>query len=672
SRGGEPRQLTWYPANGPLPDRWGYDNQVYGWAPDGTAVLFRSLRDAWTTAAGRLYTVAMPAVRRQRGALPVALPMPTAGAGDFSPDGKRLCYSPLFRDFRTWKRYQGGWAQDLFVFDPATGQATNITDHPRTDRDPMWIGEQIWFASDRSGTLNLWSYDLRSRTTNQETTGTTWDVRWPSAGGPGEGRIVYEKGGQLYWFDCVARAEHAITIRVPDEGLLNRQRTIDASGQIESMALSPGGRRALFAAHGDLLTVPREHGDVRNLTRTPGAHDKHARFSPDGGTVAFVSDAGGEEQIWLVDHLGQTAPRQLTSLPGTMLYQPEWSPDGRWVACGDKDGVVRVVAVADGEVTMVADERAGQCRDYCWSPCSGYLAFTLTGTNDLSALMIWSRADGVLHRVSRPLANDTSPAWGPRGERLFFLGLRGFAPRLPGAYEWDFQVDRAMGIYALALRKDLGPWLPPRSDEAVAGDADDRTSAKADAGPVPFDGPITIDFDGLAARVEPIPVEFDNYRGLTANDAGLLFVRRGGSYYGRSPDQPASLQLFARAERKQVTLASDVAGYALSPDGKNVLVRSGGKYHVHEATCKGTEGKPLDLQGLPVDKVPAAEYRQIFAEVWRRYRDFFYVANMHGHDWEALRERYAPLVSWVRHRSDLNYVLGEMIAELNVGHAYIS
>jgi len=668
SAGGEPRQLTWYPSSGPLPDRWGYDNQVYGWTPDGTAVLFRSLRDAWTTAGGRLYTVAMPSAQRARGALPVALPMPTAGAGTFSPDGLRLCYSPLFRDFRTWKRYQGGWAQDLFVFDPATGQAENITDHPRSDRDPMWIGDRIWFASDRSGTLNLWSYDLRTKTTHQETTSINWDVRWPSAGGPGEDRIVFEKGGSLFWFDCKTRTENAIDIRVPDEGLLRRPTTVDASDLIEGMSLSPGGRRVAVAARGEVLTVPKKHGDVRNLTRTPGAHEKHAAFSPDGSTIAYVGDANGDEQVWLVDHLGAEPPRLLFAGGGGMLYAPAWSPDGEWIAIGNKDGVVHSIEVATGKATFVANERVGQCRDYTWSPCSGHLAFTLTGDNDLSAVMIWDRTQQVTHRVSRPLSNDSSPSWGPRGERLFFVGLRGFAPRLPGAYEWDFQVDRAWGLFALALRKDLGPWLPARSDEAVA-DADKPDEADKAA---TFEAPITIDFDGLAERVESVPVALDNYGGLIAVDDGLLYFRRGGSYYGRGSDQPVALQFFSSDERKEATLATGVSSYDVAPDGKHVLVRKGGTFAIHDVKLTGADGTAVDLQGLPVEKVPVDEYWQIFNEVWRRYRDFFYVANMHGHDWEVLRTRYAPLVAHVRHRSDLNYVLGEMIAELNVGHAYIS
>jgi tricorn protease len=666
SDGGELRQLTWYPAKGPLPDRWGYDNQVYGWTPDGSAVLFRSLRSSWSPGAPRLYTVAMPASARQRGGLPVPLPMPVAGAGEFAPDGRAIVYSPLFRDFRTWKRYEGGWATDLHVFDPATGRGENITDHARTDRDPMWIGERIWFASDRSGTLNLWSYDVATRSVHQETTSTTWDVRWPSAGGPQDARIVYEKGGELFWFDTKTRIEHAIPIRVPEEGLLTRTTTVDASGLIQHQALSPGGRRAVFAARGELLTVPREHGDVRNLTRTSGAHEKHPQFSPDGSTVAFVSDQNGEEQIWLVDHLGEQPPRQLTRGLAAMLYEPVWSPDGKWLAFGDKDGVLRVADAATGDLVVVADESRGQLRDHVWSPCSGHLAFSMTTGTECRQLHVWSRGSGAVQVVSRPLSNDSAPAWDPRGERLYFLGLRGFQPRLAGDYEWDFQVDRAWGVFALALQNGLPSLLPPRSDEATA---------PADTPPAPakFEAPIAIDFDGLAERVEALPLPLDNYGALAAAGENLLVLRRGGSYYGRDSDQPTSLLAWSGKDRKHETIATDVRSIALAPDGSHVLVRTAKGWSVAKASPDGKDGqKSLDLRGLPVPKVPADEYWQIFHEVWRRYRDFFYVANMHGHDWEGLRARYAPLVAHVRHRSDLNYVIGEMIAELNVGHAYIA
>ena len=666
AEGGEIRQLTWYPADGPLPARWGYDNQVYGWAPDGTAVLFRSLRAAWTLTGGRLYTVALPAVARRRGALPTPLPMPEAGAGDFSPDGERIVYAPLFRDFRTWKRYEGGWAQELFVFDPQTKRAQNISNHVRADRDPMWVGDRVWFASDRSGTLNLWSYDFASETVNQETGSTTWDLRWPSAGGPQDRRIVYEKAGELHWLDTKSRQETKISIRVPDDGVSQRPRPVDAEGHIEGYALSPGGRRVAFAARGEVLTAPREHGDVRDLTRSPGAHDKHAAFSPDGATVAFISDRSGEEQIWLVDHLGAEPPRQLTKDLAVMLYEPRWSPDGARIAFGDKDGVLRVCDVTTGALTVVADEPRGQIRDHSWSPCSGHLTFSMSGSTPLPKVYVYSLSDRELRCVSRALSNDSAPAFGPRGERLFFRGLRGFQPRLPGAYEWDFQIDRGYGIYALALRADLPALFGKRSDEAVDAEA-------AAATPTEFEQPIAIEFEGLADRVEQVPVALDNYWGLSVAGDRLVYGKRGGRYYGRGSDRPTTLHSYDLEAREEAELAAGVSGYALAPDGAHILVRKGGEFLLGDPAEAGMGGATkVHTHALQTTKVAADEHWQIFHEVWRRYRDFFYVANMHGYDWVELRERYAPLVAHVRHRSDLNYLIGEMIAELSVGHAYIT
>ena len=263
SSGGEPRQLTYYPARGPLPDRWGFDNQVYGWTPDGKSVLFRSMREGWTMTDTRLYTV--PA----EGGLPKALPMPVSGGGTFSPDATKVLYSPLTREFRTWKRYQGGWAQDLFIFDLASSAIEPVAHSPRSERDPMWIGDKIYFASDRTGTLNLFEFDPSTKGVRQLTTSTEHDVRWPSAGD--DGRIVYELGGDLFVLDLRSGRSTPIPITVPTDALARRpSRVVVAPALIEDFALSPRGERALFVGRGDVFSAPIEKGAVRNLTRSLG------------------------------------------------------------------------------------------------------------------------------------------------------------------------------------------------------------------------------------------------------------------------------------------------------------------------------------------------------------------------------------------------------------------
>ena len=662
--GGVPRQLTWYPARGPLAPRWGYDNQVYDWTPDGQAVLFRSLRDSTGLSDSRLFLVSTA------GGLPVPLPMPESGAGDLSPDGGRVVYSPLFRDFRTWKRYEGGWAQELYVFDRETHDVERVTDHPRADRDPMWIGDAIYFTSDRDGTLNLYRFDLGRRETTQVTTSRTWDVRWP--GDDGVNQIVYELNGELQLYTIDTAQARPIAITVANDGVAMRPARVSAADLVEDVELSPKGERALFVARGDIFTVPIENGPTRNLTRSSDAHDKWARWSPDGTRIAFVSDRDGEDEVYVIPQDGSGEPEQLTDGGRAMRYAPEWAPDGGHLAFSDKDGKLYVLEIASRAVREVADEARGQVRDYTWSPRGGYLAFSLTAENGFSSIYVWRRVDGTLHQVTSDLFHEWNPAWDPDGEYLYYLSDRSFAPQL-GSVEWNYLANRETGIYALALRADVPHPLPPESDEVSVEAGDEATEEAAAGEPAAGDdaGPIGIDFDGLARRVVRLPVEFDNYGGLTAGRDRVIFIRRGASFYGRGRDRATELQTFSFDDRETSTLAESADGYAMSRDRDTVLVVDGDRYRLYEADGSG-EPRIVSTAGLVVDRVPAEEWAQIFEEVWRRFRDFFYVENMHGYDWEALREQYRPWLAHVAHRSDLNYVIGEMVAELSVGHAYIA
>ena len=685
--GGVPRQLTWYPARGPLAPRWGYDNQVYDWSPDGRAVLFRSLRYSTDLSDSRLFLAST------EGGLPIPLPMPESGAGDLSPDGTRVVYSPLFRDFRSWKRYEGGWAQELYIFDRETHLVERVTTHRRADRDPMWIGNAIYFTSDRSGTLNLYSYGLGSRETVQLTDSGTWDVRWP--GDDGANRIVYELNGELEIYSIDQGASRPIAITVPDDGLAMRPSRVAAADLIEDAELSPKGERALFVARGDVFTAPIENGPTRNLTRSSSAHDKWARWSPDGARIAYVSDATGEDEIYLVAQDGSGEPEQLTTGGQAMRYAPEWSPNGEHLAFSDKDGKLYVLDVETRAIIDVADEARGQLRDYVWSPRGGYLAFSMTDPTAFSSVYVWSLAERRLHRVTGEYFHEWNPAWDPDGDYLYYLSDRQFAPQL-GSFEWNYLVDRETGVYALALRRDVAHPLPPESDEVevTGGDDGDETAAGAeDAEPDAAssgdgdeaegdedegdgangddtDAPIAIDFDGLADRVVRLPLPFDNYVGLSGADDSVFVIRTGPQYYGRSSDVQSSLRRFTFADRDTETIAGGIGGYAVSRDGEKVLVSEGGAWNVYPAG--GGDATRVSTGGLMVDRAPADEWAQIFDEVWRRFRDFFYVENMHGYDWEALRDRYRPLLDHVAHRSDLNYVISEMVAELNVSHAYIA
>ncbi len=671
--GGVPKQLTFFPAQGPLPPRWGYDNQVYGWTPDGKSVLFRSLRDGWDLADNRLFTVPVT------GGLPVALPMPQSGAGDLSPDGKQVAYSPLFRDFRAWKRYQGGWAEDLWVFDLATHAAKNITNNVRTDRDPMWIGDRVYFDSDRDNKLNLYSVKPDGTDLVQLTHETVWDVRWPSADEAGD--IVYELGGELHVFDTRTRADRKLDISVPDDGLAWRPVHKSVARWIEDAALSPDGRRALFTARGDIFTVPAEHGPTRNLTHSSDAHDKAARWSPDGRKIAFISDRSGEEELYLVDQDGSGKPERLTTNGDQMRFPPDWSPDGKRLAFADKSGQLWVLELADKKLTRVVRDSAGRMGDQSWSPDSRWLTFSLSHDTGFRSIYIWGVQDGKLHAVTSPLFNATEPVFDPEGKYLYFLSDRSYAPQVSSA-EWDYATDRTTGIFALALREDVPAPFPPRSDEAridssAAGSSKAAGAKKSEAGGSKAEkgkaADVLIDFDGLADRVAQVPVTADDYRGLSAVKGNLIYVKGTPFVYGREPATHPDLMIFNLEDRKATTLMANAGGYVLSGDGSKLLVREGRTWKLLDAKPNGgSSAKTVSTSGLQADIVPKEEWAEVFREVWRRFRDYFYVPNMNGYDWKAIRDRYQPLLAYVGHRSDLDYVLDEMISELSNSHTYIS
>ena len=672
--GGEPTRLTWYPAVGPLPPRWGYDHQVYGWSPDGEQVLFRSLRDAGGGVETKVYTVP------RTGGLPKALPMPNSGAADFSPDGSKMVYSPLFRDFRHWKRYQGGWAQDLFIFDLASYEVEPVSHTVRTERDPMWIGDKVYFASDRDDRLNLYSFDPSSGAVDQITNSDLWDVRWPST--DNKSRIVYELDGQLHILDVNTGADQAIVVTVPDDGLWKRPRRISVAENIRDFDVSPKGERAVFVARGEVFTVPIEKGPTRNLTRSSGANDRAAKWSPDGKLIAYISDASGEDEIWITDQAGKGEAKKVSSGHAAQLRNPLWSPDSKRIAFSDKDGKLFVVTVADGAEVEVADDSYGQMFDYEWSPDSGYLAFSLNNETGVFRIHIWSASGGEPRQVTSDLFNSYAPVWGTEGDYLFFVSERHYAPQISNL-EWNYAGNQRDGIYALALRKDVKPLFPPESDEVEFEEekADEAEEKKGDKKGKKDDKaekkeekkPVVIDFDGLGDRVMRVPVEADNYTGIAAIKGHLLFSTTGPNFYGRSNIKTRKLHIYSLEDRKASEIVkSGLRAWVVSADGKKVLARSEKGIQLYDAKMKNGEAKTVSTSGLEMDLVPAEEWEEIFDEAWRRFRDFFYVENMHGYDWVAIREQYHPQLEWVAHRSDLNYVLTEMVSELNAGHTYIS
>jgi tricorn protease len=664
SDGGAPKQLTFYPAAGPLADRWGYDNQVYGWTPDGTAILFRSARDGFMLTDSKLYTVPMS------GGAATALPMPVSGAGDFSPDGKRIVYSPLWRDFRSEKRYQGGWANDLYIFDLAHPALLQVTNDPRTDRDPMWIGDAIYFNSDRTGVFNLFRYDIASRQIKQVTHYQDWDVRWPSA--DAEGQIVYESDGELHIYDTRDDQDRTLSIAVPADATTTRPQSVNAADNIESLALSPGGERVAIVARGDVFSVPVEHGVTRNLTQSSSAHDREAAWSTDGKRLAYVSDRSGEEEVYVQAQDGSAPAVQVTSGSSSRFYAPRWSGDDKRIALADNTGRLYVIDLAGKRRITIAKDPAELAQDYRWSPDGRYLSYSLNGPNGFSGVFIWSVADGKSRRVTPQLFNAHSPAWAPNGELLYFLSEREYQPLL-STIEFDFATDRQTGIFAVSLRNNVKNPFGVRDDEPGDQNDKDTDTDKQKAKPKSSSN---IEFEGIEQRAIRVPVDADDLTNLEAGDEALLYQRSGPFYYGRESSVKPSVMAYSIKDREARSVAEDVTAWSATADGKHVLARLSSKELKYFEVGIGSksqseDAKTVSLAGLATTRVPAAEWREIFAEVWRRYRDYFYVENMHGYDWQKLREKYQPLLSFVGSRADLNYVIAEMIAELTVQHAYI-
>ncbi|MDB4907724.1 MAG: peptidase [Gemmatimonadetes bacterium] len=684
STGGAPKQLTWYPSGGPRAERWGYDNQVYGWTRDGSRILFRGTRGSWTLGQTKLYTVS------PQGGSAVALPMPLAGSGAYSPDGRQIVYSKVFRDFRPEKRYSGGFANYLAIFDFSKNSARTISKGPRAERDAMWIGNKIYYNSDRDGTFNLYSYDVATGAIAQLTKSTTWDVRWPSAD-VATGRIIYEFGGELSVLDTKSGQVSAIHVTATDDNVTTRPSRVSAAGQIEAASLSPKGERAVFAARGDIFTVPIEHGYTRNLTHSSGAHDRSPDWSPDGSRIAYISDASGEEEVWTVAQDGSSKPVQLTTGGKAQRFNPQWSADNSRIAFSDKDGKLYVLRVADRNVSEIADELSGRITDYTWSPTGNSLAWSQTDVEDkrTSSIYVWQASDAKAHRVTTVGFNEFTPSWDPDGNYLFYLSNRDYQPQL-SQDEFNYATVRQTGIFALALRRDVKNPFPMENDEVTVdtmaarrpqNPATPAPGAAAPATPAPSGGPdaiaassreVRIDFDGIESRVARVPIESENIGDLVATKGALIYQVTGAPYYSRQPERRPVLNSYSLKDRKTTLLLDNAGGYAFSRDRKKVLVGSGGFGVYDVGPNAAASRKAVAIDGLQVDRDPRAEWNQIFEEVWRRYRDYFYAKNMHGYDWQALHDQYKPLVAFVDHRSDLNYVIQEMISELSVQHAYIA
>jgi tricorn protease len=671
--GGIPRRLTWYPARVNT-ERMGWDNMVIGWTPEGK-ILFRSQRGPIGGFVGEPYTVSPEGGPVER------FPLPESGGLSFSPDGKKIAYNRIFRDFRTWKRYRGGMAQDVWIYDLQSKAIERITDWEGADLQPMWIDGAIYFVSDREDwKLNLWRYDVATRATTRATDFKEFDVKWPHAG---SGKIVFENGGWLHVLEPASGKVSRVTVDLPDDRKLARRRWIKTEGSITGFALAPGGQRAVIEARGDLYTVPAEHGNTRNITATPGAREREAAWSPDGKWIACISDASGEEELDLVPQDGHGKPVRLTEGSATWHFSPVWSPDSRKLAWADRALKLWTIEIEEKKPVLVDQTELWEISQYAWSPDSKWIAYVKGVENNVPTVFLHSLETRSITQVTDGIERAGDPVFDPEGSYLYFLSDRDIHPVM-GNFELSFTVNRMTRPYAVTLRADMPSPFAPRSDEAkVASDKKDfgpgagpgeekkaeekREEKKGDEKkPEEKKAPdFRINLDRIAERVVGFPVGSGEYRTLRAVKGKVLWLTAS---QGGGP----SLHLFDLKAQKDQEILRGAGAYELAPDGGRLIYRDGGMLGITDVKdgLKPGDGR-LDLSGMEMELDPIAEWAQIFGECFRLERDFFYLQDMGRLDWPAIRRRYEPLLPFVSHRNDLTYVLGELIGELGTGHTYV-
>ena len=668
SEGGEPRRLTYTATleRDDVSDRMGPNNIVMAWK-DNETVVYRSRRNHWNPFKGEL------TLARLSGGVPETLPVPRGGWCSFSPDGRQMAYNRVFREFRTWKRYRGGQADEIWLHDFGTGQTTRLTTDPAQDIFPMWHGDQMYFVSEReeSHQANLYVMDMKTRKPRRLTEFTEFAVKFPSMGDTG---IVFENGGYLYRLDFQTEKAVRIPVEIHEDMAIGRGGLRDVSTEITTYEIAPDGARGLIGARGDVFTVPAKNGATRNLTQSPGVHERNAVWSPDGKWIAYVSDQSGGDEVWIRPQEGSGEPRALTSGADTYKYEIAWSPDSKRIAWTDKLNRLQFVEVESKQVTPVAQSDAFEIRDFVWSPDSQWLAYTQPEVRKFANIYLYGLAQKNQVQVTDGWFDVGSPEFSSDGKYLFFVSERSFNPSY-GQTEWNHTYSDMERIYLVTLAAATKSPLAPKSDEvksrddkaAISGaeakavsDKDKDKDGDGAKAAKPSKVVVSVDVEGLTQRITVLPPPASNYGSLTSVGDTLFYLKKG------------KLHLFDLEKEKETELG-EVAGLRVSADRKKMLVKVGSELAILDLPSAKLDlaDRKLSLTDLKVRLDRRAEWNQIYNECWRQMRDFLFDPKLHGVDWAGMRRRYEPLLAHVQHRADLTFIIGEMIGELNIGHAYV-
>ncbi len=701
--GGVPTRVTYHPAVETLCD----------WTSDGRLLFFTNGL-AGLSRQTQLFTTA------PSGGLPTQLPVPYGANGSISADGRWLAYTPHTRDHRTWKRYRGGMATDIWLFDLKEHKSKKITDWEGTDSQPMWHGSKVYYLSDGGPEhrLNIWMYDTTNGKREQITHLKEFDAKWPAIGpGPdGKGEVIFQNGPNLSVVSLGDGKVRNVEITIPGDRPMIRPRNYEANKFIQAFDVSSTGQRAAVEARGDIWTVPAKNGTPRNITRSGGTAERDPAWSPDGQWIAYFSDTTGEYELHITQSDGRGETRKLTSDGSTFRMQPTWSPDSRRIAFADKNGGLFLHTIESGETKAFDKDASGAIGRMNWASDSDWLAYTKNNVNQTTAsIWLYQVSKGEKTQVTLGMFNDGWPTFDRKGDYLFFTSSRNFTSPIYEDVGNSFVYANTDMMFVVPLRAELGsPWAP-KSDEEKWGEEKKKEEEKAKdekkkegeesgkskeekkegAGEAPPESkkndesksegtekdakkeekkeepkPVVIELDGFEKRAIALPVDRGMFMQLAVNHEGKLVYVRGPA---RGMDSKPSIKLFdvKDEEKKEKTVLEDVGQFVVSADGKKLLVRKDQTMAIVDAAPDQKLDKPLGLSDMGGRVNPREEWRQMFVEAWRIQRDYFYDPNMHGVDWKKIREQYGRMIEDCASREDVDFVIGEMISEINVGHAYV-
>jgi len=699
STGGVPRRITWRPDG----------SEVVGWSPDGKDLLFFS-----SLASHRDY-VRLFRAHADGSGVPEALPLPTGIQGSFSPDGESIAYQPITKWEPAWKQYHGGQTTPIWIVNLKTLDLVKVPRENSNDSNPVWVGDSVYFLSDRAGHVSLFKYDTGSKQVTQVVPNNGFDLKSFQAG---PGGLVYEQFGSIHFFDTAANTDKTVSIQVHGElANLAPHRIALSPEEIQNAGLSPTGARAVFEAHGEIFTVPGEKGETRNLTQTPGVAERDPSWSPDGKTIAYFSDASSEYQLYLHDQTGFKPPTVIDLGPDpSYFYGPTWSPDSKRIAYTDKHLRLWYVDVPSGKPVLVDKGIYGSFGvDFgqVWSPDSKWIAYHRDLDNQLNAIFLYSLDTHKFTQVTDGMSDAISPAFDPNGKYLYFLASTDDGPSKAGIDLSSLDRAQTNAAYVVVLSKDGASPVPPESDDEKIKDEakkdddnkdkdkdkkDDKADAdkdkkddaakddKKDAGKKDADKDkkdakpveVKIDLDKIGDRILALPIPARNYYGITAGKTGVVYLAEG-SPFGRASHFPGSpiraIWRFTLEKRNPETVLSDIDAFTFSEDGSKVLYARHGGWTIASADDlkpgDGSPGKPLNLGGLSTIIDLRAEWHQIYHETWRIERDFLYDPHTHGLSIPKIETLYKPYLDGLASRSEFSYLSTEMLGEVNIGHMFI-